>query len=102
MFWKKYGLEATREAYGAKRSTLYGWWKIYKESDYRTDSLNPGSQARKNVNKREIHPLILKEIKRLRLEVCPNMGKAKVKKDLEIFCQRRGLGSFIPSWQKKA
>ena len=97
MFWKKYGLEATREAYGAKRSTLYGWWKIYKESDYRTDSLNPGSQARRNVNKREIHPLILKEIKRLRLEVCPNMGKAKIKKDLDKFCQKNGLPVYSES-----
>src|SRR3989339_9354 len=76
-YWKKYGLKATRDAFGAKRSTLYGWWKVYKESGYKIESLNPRSTARKNLNKRTIHPLILKEIKRLRLEECPNMGKEK-------------------------
>lgn len=96
-YWKKYGLEATKEAFGAKRSTLYGWWKIYKESDYKIESLNPGKQARKNVNKRIIHPLILKEIKRLRLEECPNMGKEKVKKNLDIFCKKNKLPVYSES-----
>jgi len=35
--------------------------------------------------------MILSEIKRLRLEVCLNMGKAKVKKYLDIFCGERNL-----------
>jgi transposase-like protein len=61
-FWRQYGLDATKEAFEVKRSTLFGWWKIYKESGYGEESLNPKSQARKNVNKREIHPLMLKEI----------------------------------------
>src|SRR3989339_733870 len=87
-YWKKYGLKATRDAFGAKRSTLYGWWKVYKESGYKIESLNPRSTARKNLNKRNIHPLILKEIKRLRLEECPNMGKEKVKKNLDKFCKK--------------
>ncbi len=97
LFWKKYGLQATTDAYGAKQSTLYLWWKIYKESGYKTSSLNPGTQARKNNNKREIHPLILKEIKRLRLEVCPNMGKAKVKIFLDTFCQKNNLPIYSES-----
>src|SRR3989339_2068423 len=84
-YWKKYGLKATRDAFGAKRSTLYGWWKVYKESGYKIESLNPRRTARKNLNKRTIHSLILKEIKRLRLEEYPNMGKEKVKKNLDKF-----------------
>lgn len=90
-FWRKYGLQATIDAYGAKRSTLYEWQKIYKESGYLVNSLNPGSQAPRKRRKREIHPLILKEIKRLRLEVCPNMGKAKVKKYLDKFCKKHNI-----------
>jgi len=39
--------------------------------------LNPGSQARKNNNEMKIHPKLLAEIRRLRLEVCPNMGKVE-------------------------
>ncbi len=86
-FWKKYGTNAAYDAYGAKRSILYVWWNKYKDSGYKITSLNPGKQVRKNNNKREIHPTILKEIKKLRLEECPNMGKAKVKKNLDIFCK---------------
>lgn len=97
LFWKQYGLQATTDAYGAKQSTLYLWWKIYRESDYRVESLNPGKQTRKNNNKREIHSLALKEIRRLRLELCPNMGKAKVKKYLDIFCINNNLAIYSES-----
>ena len=85
------------DAYGAKQSTLYLQWKIYKESGYKTNSLNSGKQARINNNKRVIHSLILKEIKRLRLEVCPNMGKAKIKKNLDVFCQKNNLDIYLES-----
>ena len=90
-FWRQYGFKAAQSAFGVKRSTLYGWWKTYKESEYKINSLNPGSQARKTVNKREIDLLILKEIRRLRLEVCPNMGKAKIKKELNTYCVKNNL-----------
>lgn len=96
-FWRHYGLEATKEAFGAKRSTLFGWWKIYKESGYKEESLNPSSQARKNVNKRKIDPLIFAEIKRLRYEVCPNMGKAKIKKYLDKYCRKNNLEIYSES-----
>lgn len=97
LFWKKYGLQATTDAYGAKQSTLYLWWKIYKDSGYKVTGLNPGSQARINNNKRKIHPEILKEIKRLRLNICPNMGKEKIKKDLDKFCRKNKLPIYSES-----
>jgi len=87
MFWEKYGIEATEEAYGAKRSTLFEWRKKLKGSGGKIESLNPDSQARKRTNKREINLKLLQEIKRLRLEVCPNMGKAKIKKFLDKFSE---------------
>ena len=96
-FWRKYGFKATKDAFGAKQSILYLWWKTYKDSGYKIDSLNPKSQARINNNKREIHHLILKEIKRLRLEVCPNMGKAKIKKYLDEFCKKNNLPIYSES-----
>lgn len=97
--WRKYGLDATRDAFGAKRSTLFGWWKIYVESGYKEESLspNPNKQARKNNNKRVIDPKILAEIKRLRFEVCPNMGKAKVKKYLDKYCLDNNLEIYSES-----
>ena len=96
-FWKKYGLQATTDAYGVKQSTLYSWQKTYSDSEHKLSSLNPGSQRRIDNNKREIHSLILKEIRRLRLEVCPNMGKTKVKKDLDIFCKNNNLPIYSES-----
>ena len=96
-FWKKYGLQATIDAYGAKQSTLYYWQGLFKKGGGKIESLNPKSQARINKNKREVHPLILKEIKRLRLEECPNMGKAKVKKNLDIFCKINNLPIYSES-----
>jgi transposase InsO family protein len=96
-FWKEFGLEATEKAFGAKRSTLFTWWKIYKDSNYQEKSLNPGKQVRKNNNKRIIHPLILKEIRRLRCEECPNMGKAKVKKNLDNYCKDNDLPIYSES-----
>jgi transposase InsO family protein len=97
LFWRKYGLEVTKEAYDIKRATLYNWWKKYKDSSYLLISLNPKSQARKANNKRIINPQILVEIKRLRLEECPNMGKAKIKKNLDLFCNKNNLPIYSES-----
>ena len=59
--------------------------------------MNPGVQARKNNHKRKIHPLILAKIKHLRLELCPNMGKAKVKKYLDKYCYDHGSPIYSES-----
>lgn len=96
-YWQKYGLEATQDAFGAKRSTLYYWQKLYKDSGYQLSGLNPGKTERKHKNRREIQPLILREIKRLRLEVCPNMGKAKIKKYLDSYCIDNDLPVYSES-----
>lgn len=88
-FWRKFGDEAALAAYGAKRSTLYGWQKVLREKGI--EELRPGSQAPKKKRKREVHPKIVAEIKRLRLEVCPNMGKAKVKIFLDKFCRAESI-----------
>ena len=97
LFWRTHGLPATTAAFGAKRSILYAWNKIYKESDYKIESLNPGTQARKFNNKMKIHHLLLAEIKRLRLEVCPNMGKAKIKIFLDKFSAKNNLPVYSES-----
>ena len=94
-FWRKFGDEAVLAAFGAKRSTLYGWQKILRAKGLA--GLNPGSQARKNNNKRLVDPRIIAEIKRLRLDVCPNMGKDKAKTFLDKFCRISGLAEFSVS-----
>jgi len=96
-FWRIHGFKATKDAFNVKRSTLYGWWKIYRDGGYRIESLNVGTQARINNNKRIIDLDVLREIRRLRIEVCPNMGKAKVKKYLDIFCKKNKLPIYSES-----
>ena len=96
-FWQEYGLEAAKSAFGAKRSTLFQWKKTLADSGGKIDSLNPGRQARKRTNKREINFNLLREIKRLRLEVCPNMGKAKIKVFLDKFCRKNNLPTYSES-----
>lgn len=90
-FWRNYGLKATKEAFEANRSTLYGWWKIYLESNREVESLNPKSQAPIKRRKREYDYRIIGEIRRLRFDVCPNMGKDKIKPDLDIFCLKNNI-----------
>jgi transposase InsO family protein/transposase-like protein len=96
-FWNKYGLKATKDAFNVSRSTLFEWKKIYRESGGELHSLNPQSQARINQNKRIINPDLLKEIKRLRLEVTPNMGKDKIKIFLDIYCNKNNIKTISAS-----
>lgn len=96
-FWRQYGLKATTDAFGAKRSTLYGWWKIYLASGRKVESLNPGKQVRLNKNKRIVDQRVINEIRRLRTEVTPNMGKTKVKKYLDAFCLKNNLAVISES-----
>lgn len=90
-FWKHYGLRAATEAFGVKRSTLYYWQKIYRDNNRQIESLTPKSTKPKRTRKRQINPLVIKEIKRLRYDVCPNLGKDKVKVFLDDFCLKQGL-----------
>jgi transposase InsO family protein len=94
-FWWEFGDKAVLAAYGAKRSTLYGWQKVLREKGL--SGLSLGSQAPKNRRKRFVNPAIVAEIRRLRLEVCPNLGKAKVKIFLDKFCKKNGLAVISES-----
>ncbi|MBI5414406.1 transposase [Candidatus Peregrinibacteria bacterium] len=89
-FWKKYGLEATMDAYHLKRRTLFLWKKKLREGKGKLESLNPQSRARKRKRKR-LWPLhVLGEIQKLR-EEHPNLGKDKIFPLLQEFCIRKGL-----------
>lgn len=95
-FWRKYGLKATEEAFKVKRSTLYHWQKLLRQGEDLT-ALNPKSQAPKIKRKRLINHKIVEEIRRLRLEVCRNLGKDKVKIFLDNFCEAEGLTKISAS-----
>jgi len=78
-FWKKHGTEATEEAFGTKRRTLFNWQRNLKVGGGTRDALNRTSTAPKQKRKRLWDVRILEEIKRLRsAEVHPNLGAEKL------------------------
>jgi transposase InsO family protein len=74
-FWEKHGLEATMDAHGVKRSTLYLWRQRLEAGGGKFEALNPESKAPKNkrtrktdygiedfiINQRREHPRISKD-----------------------------------------
>ena len=52
LFWEKYGLEATMEAFKVKRRTLYNWRKQLSEGNEDIESLNEKSRAPRQRRKR--------------------------------------------------
>ena len=44
-YFDKWGLQATIEAFGVKKSSIYRWKKLLKKSAGRLDSLNNSSRA---------------------------------------------------------
>ena len=89
-FWSKHGLEATQEAFGVSRRTLYRWSKQLHDLSGHEIALIPRSRAPVGRRKRHWPPVIVAEIRRLRRQY-PNLGKEKLPPLLEPFCQTRQL-----------
>lgn len=91
-FWEKYGTEATKEAFGTGRSTLFRWQKELKEGHGKLESLNNKSRAPKNKRKRvipqEVEALIIKE-----RSYDPQISKDK----LAVLIQEDGIGAYSAS-----
>lgn len=88
-FWDKYGLQATMEAYNAKRSTLYDWRMKLEEANGSLEGLNVGSTRPVQVRSRHAEwPQAVKdEIRRIR-EAHANLGKDKVYKLMVQWCKQ--------------
>lgn len=89
-FWEKYGLEATIEAFGVKRRTLYDWRMKLREGAERPEALNDRSRAPRVRRKRLWPKEIVNEIRRLRSEY-PNLSKEKLYALLKSWCEKRKL-----------
>ena len=64
-FWEKYGTQATKEAFGVSRPTLFRWQKALEDSLGKIDALNKKSTApktrRKRITPKEIEDFIVNE-----------------------------------------
>ncbi|WP_236584452.1 MULTISPECIES: hypothetical protein [unclassified Nitratiruptor] len=83
-------MEATIDAFGVSRRTLFRWKKALKDADDDIKALNPKSRKPKRVRESKVLLQVIKEIKRLR-KAYPNIGKAKLYHLLKPFCEERGL-----------
>jgi len=91
-FWKKHGLEATEEAFGTKKRTIFNWQRNLKEGGGKLEALNLKSRAPKQRRKRVWDYRILEEIKALRdRDHHPNLGAEKLYPLLLDFCQTNGI-----------
>jgi transposase InsO family protein len=76
-FWRRHGIEATREAFRLSRRTLYGWRAKLKAEAGNVAALVPGSTAPKRRRQRQWPAALIAEIRRLR-SVHPNLAKEKL------------------------
>ncbi len=90
VFWEKHGLDATKEAFGIKRRTLFDWKSKWTKGDKKPEALNEKSRAPQEKRKRIWHEDIVAEIKRQRWEH-PNLGKEKIYPILSRFCNTKHL-----------
>lgn len=97
VFWKTHGFKATKDAFKVSRSSLFAWQAAYRAGSRKLEALNPGIQRRHTQQRRDVDWRIVAEIRRLRTQVCPNMGKDKVKIFLDEFCYEYGLKTISVS-----
>ena len=76
-FWKKHGEQATKDAFGVSRRTLYRWQAMLEERQGHLDALDPKSTAPKGRRKRSVLPEVEAFVIQERT-VHPRIGKAKL------------------------
>lgn len=81
-FWKVYGTEATRDAFGVSKRSLFRWQAALDRAQGKLDALDPKSTAPVARRKRNVLPTVEEIIIRERT-AHPHYGKAKLKVTLE-------------------
>ncbi len=89
-FWAKHGLEATVEAFGVKRRTVYLWREQLMEGSGKQEALNERSKAPRRRRRRIWPQPVITQMRRLRT-VYPHLGKEKLYEFLKVFCDAKGL-----------
>lgn len=88
-FWEKHGLEATQEAFGVSRRTLYAWRQRLRAGGGKPAACAPHSTRPHRLRQRCWPAEVINEIARLRREHA-NLGKEKIHPLLQAWCQTRG------------
>ena len=95
-FSEKHGVRLAVEAFGVPRATIYRWRRCLKDSQGKLDSLIPKSRRPKRVRTMKVNSEIVAFIRDIR-EKHPRIGKEKIKKFLDKYCDKRGTRTISPS-----
>src|SRR3989344_5196836 len=95
IFWEKHGLEATMDAYGVKRRTLFLRKKKLRAVRGKPEALWEQSRAPQHRRIRAWPTELLEEIRRLR-SLRPNLGKDKVRELLKRLRKPKGFKATHP------
>ncbi len=76
-FWEKHGVEATVDAFGVSRRTLFRWKANLRRARGHVDGLNEQSTASKRRRKREYPPGFLEKVIEIR-RLHDKTGKKKL------------------------
>ncbi|MDD4358909.1 MAG: DDE-type integrase/transposase/recombinase [Candidatus Pacebacteria bacterium] len=90
VFWEKYGLKPTIEAFNVKRRTLFNWKRTLIKGKGKIEALNPKKTIPKT-KRRRIWPLEIRTKIRLIREEHPNLGAEKIFPLLKEYCKKNNL-----------
>ena len=91
-FWEKYGITATKEAFGVSRPTLFRWQKSLSTGGGKLEFLNNKSRVPKNKRKRVI-PDKVKDFIINERKFDPQLSKDK----LSVLMKQDGIAQLSPS-----
>jgi len=87
---RKHGVKAAMDAFGVSRRTLFRLQRLLKESNFDPRALIPKSRAPRRRRQSQVPLCVIQRIRELREEF-PNLGKAKVRVLLDVWCKERGI-----------
>ena len=95
-FFDRFGAEATREAFGKSRSTIYLWKKKLKLEGGRLSALAPGDTKPRVFRVSGLDPRITDFVLRYR-QLHPGVGKEVIKTELDEHCQVNDIRTISES-----
>ena len=95
-FFDHFGAQATREAFGKGRSTIYLWKQKLKKAGGKLSALAPGNKAPVHKRRRVVHPFIENFIINYRINH-PGVDKTTIYPALTAACHYHGVRSVSES-----
>ena len=89
-FWEKHGTDATRDAYGVSKRTLFRWQSVLESGNGKLEALNPERTAPVHRRSRTVDVWVRDRIITLRTQY-PRLGKEK----LHILLRKEGYRGSV-------